>query len=411
MTLVIMEAKEFLERRAFRPTPFDLPARVAAIIERVRSEGDLALLDMAAQFDRVDASSFALEVAGRELAGAGVSPALARAMELAATNIRSFHRWARPTSSRFELEGGTVNLDWVPLERVGVYIPGGLAPYPSTVLMAAIPAREAGVGEIVVCTPPQRDGSVHPAVLYACRLAGVNRVFRAGGAGAVAAMALGTDTIPSVDKVVGPGNAYVTEAKRQLSGVVGIDCLAGPSELAVLVGDGCPVGWAAADLAAQAEHGSDAWAVAVCTSTAKARELVSELASMGVTRNVSVVTVTGTAQALELINELAPEHVELLVEGAGELAPRVRRAGTVFAGYHSPAASGDYATGPSHVLPTGGSARFSSGLCTSDYMRCIKRVELAPRGLETMAGACRELARAEGFEWHAQSIARRVVSP
>lgn len=409
MRLAIRSARSLLEAGCGPRRPeARVRALVEAIIEDVACRGDKALAELATRYDHVPPGRYRLEVEAGEWQAVAVDTTLTAALETAAANILAFHRRTRPHNRRVRLPaGGTVTECWSPVGRVGLYIPGGRAPYPSTVLMTALPARAAGVGEVVACTPPRPDGTVDPLVLAACRLAGVSRVFRAGGAGAIAAMALGTATVPAVDVVAGPGNTYVTEAKRQLFGQVGIDVLAGPSELVVLVGQGAVVDWVAADLAAQAEHGSGAWALAICLSAATAAALSARLEEVATGGPVQVVLAANTAEALELINALAPEHVQLVGPGTRRLARRITNAGAVLVGDHTPAAAGDYAAGPSHVLPTGGSARFAGGLSTRSFMKCTHRLELPPPALGRLVPTIAALARAEGFTWHAQSAGAR----
>ncbi len=403
---------ELLESgRSLRPPESRLQQRVAEIIATVHQRGDEALLAMATAFDGVDPDTFELAVTKEEWERGmeQVSEEWKEAMGKAQSHISRFHRHTLPQDARIPLKGGFMEQVWVPLSRVGLYVPGGRAPYPSSVLMTAVPARAAGVTDLTVCTPPRADGTVSPLVLCACRLAGVTRVFKAGGAGAIAAMAMGTETIGAVDKIAGPGNAYVNEAKRQLFGTVGIDCLAGPSELVVFADSSVDPTWVAADLRAQVEHGSGAWSLLVCRSK-EAAEAIIDCLREGVNQEHHIdVTVAGdNDQAMALINELAPEHAHIMAEGEQQLARGIYNAGAVFIGRYSPVASGDYAAGPSHVLPTGGSSRFMSGLGVADFMKRVNRLQLGPDDLQDLAPTVETLAQAEGLCAHAASVRIRL---
>ena len=401
--------------------------RVAsAIVADVRARGDLALLEYTRRFDGWKPRAAADLVAGRaELAAAWRSlPASGRmALRVAADRIESFHRRetdavVRPYRDRLGARLGQVSR---PLGKVGLYVPGGTARYPSTVLMTAIPARVAGVAEVVAVSPADRaTGEVDAWTLAACHVAGVSCLFRVGGAQAVAALAHGTRTVPAVDKICGPGNAYVAAAKRLVFGTVDIDMIAGPSEVLVLADAGASPVEAAADLLAQAEHDPRAVAVLVVTSQAMARATSAEVARQlpglpreeiarrSITQRGAIVIASGLAQAVKLADEFAPEHLVLLVKDASRLVPRFSRAGAVFVGSRTPEAIGDYVAGPSHVLPTAGTARFASPLSVATFRRRMSVVEMSPRSLAALAPVVEALAAAEGLEAHARAVRVRL---
>ncbi len=402
-------------------------AEVAAIVEEVRVGGDRALAELTVRLDGVRPP--ALRVGKDELAGAlAAIPELLRdSLELAFARISAFHAHLSTTSGvgagdePFVSGGVTVAQLVRPVDRAGMYAPGGRARYPSTVLMCAAPARVAGVEELVLCVPPGSDGRVDDASLAAAAIAGVEEVYCVGGAQAIAAMTYGTETIPPVDVIVGPGNRYVAEAKRQVSGVVGVpSAFTGPSEVVVVADDGTPPEWAAVDLAVQAEHGPDgmAWLVTWSPATLEAvqreldgivsasprrADLESTLRSGGV-----AVLVDGPAEALAVANVVAPEHLELLVDGAEALLPLVRRAGAVFLGVYSPASVGDYVAGPNHVLPTARTARFASALGVDDFRTTVHAVAVERDALARLAPAITAIAEVEGLAAHADSVRRRV---
>ena len=394
---------------------------VSEIVEQVRLEGDAALRELTLRFDGTEPA--ALEVSSDELARAraGLPGDLRDALELAYQRITEYHRHQVPSVSEVDLGGVVVRDMVVPVERAGLYAPGGRAAYPSTVLMCAVPARVAGVGELVLCVPPGSDGHVAPVTLAAAAIAGIDEVYCVGGAQAVAAMAFGTETILPVDVIAGPGNRYVAEAKRQVAGMVGVpSAYAGPSEVVVVADGTVPAEWVAVDLLVQAEHGPDglAWlltwsedvadavdyAIATLLPTSKRREeLESTLASGGY-----AVLVDGPSEAMAVANEVAPEHLEILTERPRELEVLVRRAGAVFLGSHSPASVGDYLAGTNHVLPTARSARFASALRVDDFCRRIHSVAVSDDALEALAGPLVALATAEGLEAHALSVTTRT---
>jgi histidinol dehydrogenase len=395
---------------------------VQAIVSAVRREGDRALVRFTARLDGVRLTPRQLRVPPREIRALArrAEPAIVAALRQMARRIGAFHRRQLADGFRYRLPDGTVLEEVVrPLASAGLYVPGGAGAYPSSVLMSAIPARVAGVPRIVVATPP-RTLEANPAVAAAILIAGVEAaVFRVGGAQAVAALAYGTKTVPAVDKIVGPGNAYVTAAKRLVRGQVEIDGEAGPSEVVVLADASADAGWVAADLLAQAEHGSGDETVVLITSSpelgAEAARLVAEglesvanpaRARRALAGNGAVVLVQDLAQGVAAVNALAPEHVEVMTRRA-EVVARGIVAGAVFVGPFAPVAVGDYGIGPNHVLPTGGAARFASPLSVRDFQRRQSVVHMTEAGLARVAAGVVRVALAEGFRGHAQSVLTR----
>lgn len=407
---------------AVRAGPADAETRdaVAGIIAAVRAEGDAALQRFQARFDGVSLAPAEWEVPAASWREAlrRLDPAVRGALELAAERIRRFHA-GQVEASRLSLEddGTLLGTRVLPLDAVGVYVPGGTASYPSSVLMNVIPARVAGVERIVAVTPP---GGTSDAVLAACAIAGVTRLYRLGGAHACAALAFGTATIPRVDKLVGPGNRWVAEAKRQLVGVVGIDMVAGPTEVLIVADGSAEPAHVAADLLAQAEHDADASAWLVTPDeglvAAVERELGARLAvapraavaRAALERNGVAVLVPDLVTAMAVANRKAPEHVELMVADADRWLDAVRHAGAVFVGAMTPEPVGDYVAGPSHVLPTGGTARFASPLGVADFVKRMSVVRYSAARLARDAAAIEALARAEGLHGHAEAIRARV---
>lgn len=394
----------------------DVAGIVSSIIDEVRRHGDDALLRYAKEFDRAELT--AIEVPSRQLddAVAALSPQLRSILEEAAENIRAFHsHQVRNSFVISQREGVVLGQKITPIRRVGLYIPGGTAAYPSSVLMNCIPAKIAGCREIVMVSPPTCGGDVNPLILAAARIAGVDRVFRCGGAQAVAALAYGTETVPKVDKIVGPGNAFVAEAKRQVFGRVGIDIIAGPSEILV-VADGMsdPV-HVAADLLSQAEHDKNASAVLVTDSPALARAVQGELerqlpllpreaiARTSIDTNGKIIVTRDLETAIDIANELAPEHLELCVESPFDYLDRVTNAGSIFLGRNCPEALGDYFAGPNHTLPTSGAARFSSPLSVDDFVKRSQFTYYTSGALSAVSGKIAAFARQEGLEAHARS--------
>lgn len=390
---------------------------VRRIIAAVRQEGDKALFELTARFDRVELDSLAVPLEEAEAALHRLQPELAGALRAAAGRIRDFHEHRAVPEPPFDREGIQVELRQIPVERAGVYVPGGRAKYPSSVLMTAIPPRVAGVGDVVMCVPPGRDGRLPDEILAAAHLAEVDEIYRVGGAQAIAALAYGTETIPSVDVIVGAGNRIVSLAKQEVRGVVGVPAaFAGPSEV-VVVADGTVAPEAIAiDVVVQAEHGPDGLAWLVTWSKESLDEinrLVGQIVA-GSQRRDEIestlekggygVLVDDPSRALEVANAIAPEHLELCCANARELSWQVRRAGAVFIGPFSPASLGDYYAGPSHVLPTFGSARFSSVLGVEDFLRRIHFIEASREGLKKAAPVVAAIASAEGLHAHARSV-------
>lgn len=390
---------------------------VDRIIADVRARGDQALFDYTRKIDGVKLDS--LEVGQQEIAAADskVDREVASALELAAQRIREFHQ-AQKKAGPAEFHRGGLGCLVRPLERVGLYIPGGAAAYPSTVLMSVIPARVAGVGEVILATPPGPGGVVPAATLVAAGMAGADRIFRVGGAQAIAALALGTETIPRVDKICGPGNIFVTLAKKRVYGLVDIDGLYGPTETLIIADESADPALCAADLLSQAEHDPMASAILITTSPALAeavsREVEGQLARLerrtvatqSLENRGGIVVVNSLETALELANLYAPEHLCLMVRDARSYIGKVRHAGGIF--IDSPEALGDYTAGPSHVMPTGGTARFSSPLGVKDFLKAVSLVALDEAALKKLGPAAATLARAEGLTAHAQAIEMRL---
>jgi histidinol dehydrogenase len=404
--------------RALWPAAPGVEADVRAIVEQVRADGDRALRDLAERFDPSGVAPDRFAVPTEEIeAGLGwAEPALLEAMKVAAANVRMVAEAQVGHGALVELEAGQmIEIAELPVRRVGAYIPSGRAPYPSTVIMCAVTARAAGVQEIAVCTPPSvADARVHPLILAACALCGVHEVYRVGGAQAIAAMAYGTESIRPVDVIVGPGSQYVQEAKRQVTGVVGIDSIAGPSELVVVATDDCDPQLVAFDLLAQAEHGPDS-AVAVISPDGLLLDMVVEAVQrLGAERQsvtdalLAVIQVRDGAAGVALADEIAPEHLQLIGDDAEDLVERVSRAGCVFLGEMAGTAFGDYVAGSNHVLPTGGSARFASALSPRVFRRRMSRVSLTDEAAARLAPYGAGIARAEGFPVHGESMERRA---
>jgi histidinol dehydrogenase len=407
----------FVEER--RETPDDVDAVVREVIAAVRAEGLAALLRFAQTFDGVALDEQSIRVSEAEIeAGAAACPAAVReAIAFAAERIRSYHARQRPTDLRFTDEAGVeLGWRWTPIEAVGIYVPGGRAAYPSTVLMNAVPAVVAGVGRIAMVTPP---GRLQPAVLAAAKAAGVHEIWRVGGAQAVAALAYGAGPIRPVDKIVGPGNAFVTAAKRRVYGAVGIDALAGPSEIVVVADGANRPDWIAADLLSQAEHDPAAQAILITDDEAFAARVEAaiegQLATLSTGRDAAAswrdhgaVVIAPLEESPGLVDRIAPEHVEFAVENPAALADRVRHAGAIFLGRHAPEAIGDYVAGSNHVLPTSRAARFSSGLSLHDFLKRTSIVSCGEAAFARLAPATVALAEAEGLPAHARSAAIRM---
>ncbi len=406
-----------------RETTESVDQAVTAIIADIRTRGDAALLDYTARFDRLTLTASRLRVTPAEIAAAVASiPAeLAAALDLAATRIEAFHRVQLPADLRYTDGAGlTLGMRWGPLDAVGLYVPGGKAAYPSSVLMNAIPARVAGVARIAMCVPTP-DGALNPLVLAAAHRAGVGEIYRVGGAQAVAALAYGTASIAPVDRIVGPGNAYVAEAKRQVFGHVGIDSIAGPSEVVILADAANDARRVALDLLAQAEHDEAAQAILITDSAgfadAVAASVAAELptlpraaiAGASWQTHGAIILVRDWEEGAGLVNRLAPEHLELMLPNPELVFARVRHAGAVFLGAWCPEALGDYVAGPNHVLPTGRTARFASGLSVFDFLKRTTFVAADAAALGRVGPATVSLAEAEGLHAHARSVAVRLA--
>lgn len=401
----------------------DVDSDVAAIIADVRARGDAALCDYTARWDRIEITPDQLRISDDEIAaGADAAPAEAvAALEFAADRIRAFHEPQRPRDETARDGAGVVlGVRWTAIEAVGLYVPGGTAAYPSSVLMNALPARIAGVDRLVMVVPTP-DGVLDPLVLAAARLAGVDEIYRVGGAQAVAALAFGTDTIAAVDKIVGPGNAYVAAAKRQVFGPVGIDSIAGPSEILVVADSGNDAEWIAADLLAQAEHDTVAQAILI-TDDAEFAGAVADAVERrleGLDRRTiaraswrdfgAIITVASLEEAPAIIDRIAPEHLELAVAEPGVLMSHIRNAGAIFLGRLTPEAIGDYVAGPNHVLPTARTARYASGLSVLDFVKRTSIVECDATSLQAIGPAAVTLAEAERLGAHALSISLRLA--
>lgn len=391
---------------------------VAEVIRAVRERGDAALLDYTARFDRVTYTPETLRVTAAEIeAGAKTCPPeVLAALELAAERIRRFHEQQLPADLDYtDADGVRLGMKWTAITDVGMYVPGGLASYPSSVLMNGIPAQVAGVGRLVMAVPAP-DGRLNPSVLTAAQLAGVDEIYKIGGAQAIAALAYGTESIRPVHKIVGPGNAYVAEAKRQVFGQVGIDMIAGPSEILVLADGRNDPAWIAADLLSQAEHDAEAQSILITDDAAFADGVEAALADVLATlprravaeaslRRFGLCIIAPSPEAaLPVINEIAAEHLELAVERPEALLPHILNAGAIFLGRYCPEALGDYVAGPSHVLPTCRTARFSSGLSVYDFIKKSSVIGVSAASFRALAPAARTLAENEGLEAHALSV-------
>lgn len=396
---------------------------VTEILAQVAARGDEALREYTLRFDKADLTNLEVTEAEIDEAFAAVEPEFVAILEQAAANIRAFHEKQRRNSFVVADQPGVVlGQKIVPIQKVGLYVPGGTAAYPSTVLMDSIPAKIAGCPQLVMVTPPGADGKVNPVILAAAKIAGVDRIFKVGGAQAVAGLAFGTETLPRVDKIVGPGNAYVAEAKKQVFGRVAIDMIAGPSEILVLSDGGSNPRWVAADLLSQAEHDVRACAVLVTNSPTLAqavqaeveRQLASlprcEVARKAIDANSKIIVTDSLEQALEAANRIAPEHLELCVDDPFALLPRVRNAGSIFLGRSTPEALGDYLAGPNHTLPTSGTARFSSPLSVDDFVKKSSFLYYDQAALSPVAERIADFARREGLEAHARSALIRRQS-
>lgn len=398
----------------------DVAASVSAILAAVRRDGLSSALAFGARFDGVALTPETVRVTDAEIAeGAAACPTAVRdALRFAAARIEAYHARLKPLDGDFIDEAGVrLGWRWRPIDSVGVYVPGGRAAYPSTVLMNAVPAKVAGVGRIAMVTPP---GGIAAPILAAAEVAGVTEIWRVGGAQAVAALAFGADPIAKVAKIVGPGNVFVTEAKRQVYGAVGIDALAGPSEIVVVADNANPPEWIAADLLSQAEHDpdaqsilitdDDAFAADVCTAIERHLETLAtrEAAAASWRAHGAVILVSSLSEAPAIVDRIAPEHVEIAAENARALGEAIRHSGAIFMGRHAPEAIGDYVAGSNHVLPTSGAARFSSGLSTVDFMKRSSMIDCPPEGFAQLGPPTVALAEAEGLPAHALSASIRL---
>ena len=401
----------------------DVAQAVRDIIDRVRRDGDDALKAYTERFDRAALTDLQVTDAEFDEAFAGTDPRFIEILKKAADNIRAFHEKQVRQSFVMALPNGAVmGQRVIPLDRVGMYVPGGTAAYPSTVLMDAIPAKIAGVGELIMTTPPRPDGTVNPNILTAARLSGVDRVFKVGGAQAIAALAYGTESIPRVDKIVGPGNAYVAEAKKQVFGRVSIDMIAGPSEILIVADGKSAPREVAADLLSQAEHDRLASAVLVTDSMDLARAVQAEvdrqlellprreIARASIEQNGKIIVADSVGQAVDIANELAPEHLELCVDEPFEWLGKIRHAGSIFLGRSTPEALGDYMAGPNHTLPTGGTARFYSPLGVDDFIKKSQFTYFTREALGAVAEQVALFAEKEGLSGHARSAQARFES-
>ncbi len=405
-----------------RAAEADVARVVEGILAELRERGDAALIECTERFDRIRLTPETLRISEDEIAetAARCPVEVVEALALAAGRIEAYHRRQLPADLDYRDEAGLrLGHRWTPVAAAGLYVPGGTAAYPSSVLMNALPAKVAGVERRVMVVPTP-DGKLNPAVMAAARLAGITEAYRIGGAQAVGALAYGTETIRAVDKIVGPGNVYVATAKRQVFGTVGIDSIAGPSEVLVVADGATDPAWIAADLLAQAEHDSVAQSILMTDDVEFAEAVANaveallaklerrDTAGASWAKHGAIILLPDLAAAPALIDRIAPEHLELAVADPDALAARVRNAGAIFLGRHAPEALGDYLAGPNHVLPTGRTARFSSGLSVLDFMKRSSLIGCTPEGLNALGPAAIELARAEGLDAHALSVAIRL---
>ena len=405
-----------------RESAGDVDDAVAAIIADVRARGDAALIELTERFDRLRLTPETLAFSAAEIEAecARVAPADRAALELAAERIRAYHVRQLPGDESWtDPDGASLGWRWTPVSSAGLYVPGGLASYPSSVLMNAIPAQVAGVGRLAIAAPTP-DGAVNPLVLLAARLAGVETIYRIGGAQAIAAFAYGTGSVAAVDKITGPGNAYVAAAKRRVFGQVGIDTIAGPSEILVIADADSDPDWIALDLLSQAEHDESAQAILITpdaglagkvgTAVARRLETLERRAIAGASwaQNGALIVVRDLAEAARLADRIAPEHLEICTADPEALAARISHAGAIFLGPWTPEAIGDYVGGPNHVLPTARSARFSSGLSVLDFLKRTTIARMTPAALAAIGPAAERLARAEGLQAHGLSVRARL---
>jgi histidinol dehydrogenase len=422
-----MQAADFEERfaslvAAKRETSADVDLTVADIIDDVRHRGDVALAELSLRFERIEIGRIGLKIAAADIEaaiGACEKTAL-EALKLAHARVMDFHLRQKPADLFFtDPLGVKLGWRWRPIDSVGLYVPGGAATYPSSVIMNAVPAKVAGCRRLAMVMPTP-DGQINPLVLAAARIAGVDEIYRVGGAQAIAALAYGTETIPPVDKIVGPGNAYVAAAKRRVFGVVGIDMIAGPSEVVVLADRSADPRFVAADLLAQAEHDEAAQSILITDDRGLARAVEAEverqletlprakIAGASWRDNGAIILCPSLEAALPLVDRLAPEHLEIMADDSEALSDKIANAGAIFLGPHTPEAIGDYVGGSNHVLPTARSARFSSGLGVLDFMKRTSLLKCDARSLAVLGPAAIALGQAEGLEAHARSVALRL---
>ena len=395
----------------------DVSGTVAEIIARVRQNGDAALREYSEKFDRAKLQDLAVSEAEMQTALGAIDPKFIEILEKSAANIRAFHEKQKRTGFVINEDDGIVlGQKILPLQTVGLYVPGGTASYPSSVLMNAIPAKIAGVGNLIMVTPPAPDGSIRPQILAAAHVAGVDRIYKVGGAQAIAALAYGTESIPKADKIVGPGNAFVAEAKKQVYGVCGIDMIAGPSEILILADGKTDPRYAAADLLSQAEHDRIASAVLITDSMDFAKKTAEEvekqlsvlpreeIARASIENNGKIIVTENMETAIAIANEIAPEHLEICTDAPFDLLNRIHNAGSVFLGRSCPEALGDYFAGPNHTLPTGGTARFSSPLSVDDFIKKYSFTYYTADALNKAADDIAHFAETEGLSAHARSV-------
>ena len=413
-----LQASDFLSRRIEDYGEYE--GAVREIIAKVRAEGDAALRFYAEKFEKVALAELEVSKEEMESAWARVSDEYKAMLERAANNIREFHTMQLKDGFEMKRPDGTIlGQKYTPIAKVGIYVPGGTASYPSTVLMNAIPAKVAGVGEILMTTPPDKQGKIRDEILAAAKLVGVDRIFKIGGAGAVAALAYGTESVPRVDKITGPGNIFVALAKKEVFGTVGIDMVAGPSEILVIADSSAKAETVAADMLSQAEHDKLASAVLVTDDKTLANDVAEqieiqleklprrEIARASIDNCGKIIVADSIEKVVEISNEIAPEHLELCVENPFALLPMVKNAGSIFMGHNTPEAAGDYYAGPNHTLPTGGSARFSSPLSVDDFVKKSSYISYTAEGIDSAINDIVMFAESEGLTAHARSAEAR----
>lgn len=395
---------------------------VKKVLNEVSERGDAALREYELRFDGVQIDDFAVTAEEIDAAVAAVGAEYIRILKRAAANIERFHRAQIRSDFSMNYDGITVGERFIPVQSAGLYVPGGTARYPSSVLMNCVPAKLAGVQNIIICTPPSKDGRIPDGILAAAKVAGADKVYKVGGAQAIAAMAYGTESIPKVDKIVGPGNVYVATAKKLVQGICGIDMIAGPSEILVIADETANADWLAADLLSQAEHDklasaimitdSEALATAVSAAVEKRLEKLPrrEIAAESIKNNGKIIITESIMQAAELSDRIAPEHLELAVARPEKLLEQIKNAGSVFLGHYTPEATGDYMAGTNHTLPTGGTARFSSPLGVDDFIKKTQFIKMSKEALENYYRDIAAFAESEGLNAHAESVKARFES-